>query len=753
MSTLYPRYSGRFNGLMPFFRNGDRYTSAERLWEVAIYQMADAPFAVADLMFAADAPLTIEWGDTDPTEAVEGSTATLRLISPGDRTFADLYTVDPLGVVVEVKASGAVVWRGSMEPELYEEPYSTPEGYVVELSFSDLGPMDRRDFALEGRVTLHQVLTAAIDATALSGYSLKSATMVNDWSTGAQTPLNLSRLCISADNFYDEDREPQTLREAVETILRPFGLRMRQQGGSLWIYDWHSLASETPSALRTVDWTSTDQTLSVAPVAHAVTLTYSPYADTTLAEGDISADDVSVSDSMRRIEVMVSDDTDEPSTIHGFYIYRTDGVSATINLPAGLTVYTDLYRIVAGHSANDAAGAFGMARTKCSSGAAVLAGGVGVHEWYPERTAIRTPDYTQPVVGSQVLRLLGPWLQAPASAMDYRIRVTLDFLLDTRGNPFETAGRWNEKGHYSDLQNWANFGYVPCSLELIDDNGTPLMHYVNAPVMKSSSRDQGLAGWQSGAASPGDMWLAYYDTGNRKSASGWGGWKTNRQCIGYFRDELPAIYDKQGEGEFIPWPTGASTAGRLRLTVYSGIHWFDYNRRGQSSGEKDLLSRINWVLYGAPAIEVVRVDGSAIPTDDVVYTATAIKGAASDVDLSIQAGSAAKAPTARAVISTCSASGGNLRPVDCSTFARSRTASLEELLLDTLVSQYDTPRVLLSGEANLSPVLASEPHSWQDAGQPSARHFVPTSVAVDAAAGVADYTFREISPDIYTPNQ
>ncbi len=33
MPTLYPRYKGHFNGLMPFYRNGDHYTSAERLWE------------------------------------------------------------------------------------------------------------------------------------------------------------------------------------------------------------------------------------------------------------------------------------------------------------------------------------------------------------------------------------------------------------------------------------------------------------------------------------------------------------------------------------------------------------------------------------------------------------------------------------------------------------------------------------------------------------------------------------------------
>ncbi len=110
---------------------------------------------------------------------------------------------------------------------------------------------------------------------------------------------------------------------------------------------------------------------------------------------------------------MVSDDTDEPSTIHGFLYLPHGWRAGGVILPAGLTVDTDLYRIVAGHSANDAAGAFGMARSHCGTGAAALTGGVGVHEWYPERTAIKTPDYSKPTAGAKVLSLLGPWLQTP----------------------------------------------------------------------------------------------------------------------------------------------------------------------------------------------------------------------------------------------------------------------------------------------------------------------------------------------------
>ncbi|MCM1028447.1 MAG: hypothetical protein NC342_02335 [Pseudoflavonifractor sp.] len=161
-------------------------------------------------MFDADTPLSMEWSEVAPEDVVEGSTATLRLISPGDRTFTDLYAIDPLSIVLEVKTGNDVVWRGSIEPELYEEPYSTKDGYVVELSFSDLGPMESREFNLSGRVTFDQIIAEALSATALNRYSLKCSTTHLNTSTGIQEPLDFSNLYISADNFYDEDGKAKT---------------------------------------------------------------------------------------------------------------------------------------------------------------------------------------------------------------------------------------------------------------------------------------------------------------------------------------------------------------------------------------------------------------------------------------------------------------------------------------------------------------------------------------------------------------
>lgn len=253
MSTLFPRYNGRFYGLIPLYRNGDRVITAETLWEVTVLQKADEPWECADLVLDADTPLLLEWDDVRPEDVIEGSTATLRLISPGDRTFADLYTVDPLGVVLEVKRGDEVVWRGSLEPELYEEPYATADGYTVELSFADFAAMERRDFDRHGVCTFAQILADGAAATAVdfakSGEPIRGiSTEYVDTSTGDASTVSLADLRISADNFYDEDGEPMTLKEAVETVCRPLGLHIRQHGGAMAVYDWNYVASDAAAA-------------------------------------------------------------------------------------------------------------------------------------------------------------------------------------------------------------------------------------------------------------------------------------------------------------------------------------------------------------------------------------------------------------------------------------------------------------------------------------------------------------------------
>ena len=64
---------------------GEFLSHASIVWRVEILQYADAPFEkIGPLVFDADEALVIEWNHAEKEEAVCGSTATLRVISPED---------------------------------------------------------------------------------------------------------------------------------------------------------------------------------------------------------------------------------------------------------------------------------------------------------------------------------------------------------------------------------------------------------------------------------------------------------------------------------------------------------------------------------------------------------------------------------------------------------------------------------------------------------------------------------------------
>lgn len=60
------------------------------LWRVEIWQDADVPYpAVAELRFPSESPLVFEWAETDKLEPVQGSAATLEIVSKVDRQYKD----------------------------------------------------------------------------------------------------------------------------------------------------------------------------------------------------------------------------------------------------------------------------------------------------------------------------------------------------------------------------------------------------------------------------------------------------------------------------------------------------------------------------------------------------------------------------------------------------------------------------------------------------------------------------------------
>lgn len=747
--TYYPRFRGSFVGRNPFSDVGRDHhgeierATTDRVWDITIYT-TDEPAEIGELTFAVEAPLLIEWGSTAPEDVIEGSTATLNLITPAPYYYADLYATDPLAVTIEIAVSGHTVWRGSLDPELYSEA-SGPEANV-EVTFVDFDPTARVDFEGHGRLSLGAIVRKALAATALPPSPAITLSTTHPYS---DTPVNLDDLYISADNFFDEDGTPATLHDALETILRPLALHIRQIGGVAHIFDWDAIPA-APSS-RHVTFTSTDAAISVAPVAHKVTLNYSTYADATLADGTIEPSDLPSSQSGGEVSVRLNYDYDDPNNAFGFRVVSPKAIPEDA-LPRCLTTSGPLFRIISGHSGSDTAGILGLCHPAQGFG---LSGGIGL----PMITNTQFAERSIPA--TEVMTLTGPWLPSLID-LNYYIKLSLSVLIDPRYNPYEDKGKYNEGGNYDDMQDWVNFAYIPCALELVGDGDKVLAHYDNHSVVASDAAGD-MGEWVAGPATPGDMWLAYYDPANRKSASGLCGWKTNRQAIGYWRGDLPAIYDKRGEGEFVPsanlYHFGVS--GYLRLRIFAGLYWYDYGRKGEADPRNPLIPDsgvklgdiIRWALYGEAEMEIVRVDGTEIETDDVIYTATAIPGAASDIEVDLQAGSAVKAPTARAVISMTRTDAPGLHPVK-QLCRHSQIATPEQLLLDNLITAYDTPRPEVSGEIGIDIFVTppyARPYTYAVEGL-EGRSFLPDAVSIDAVAGTAVATLREIVEAQYTPN-
>ena len=139
-----------------------------RHWRIEISGSGTADMGPVPL--PADRPLVLEWQETEHYERIQASSATLRVISESDRRFLDtLYSEIPCEVRLDVLLDGKLYWRGTLDTEFYEEPYSYRDGYEVSLTFSDLAVLDRLDFDLDGRVTALELLNTALDRAALSG--------------------------------------------------------------------------------------------------------------------------------------------------------------------------------------------------------------------------------------------------------------------------------------------------------------------------------------------------------------------------------------------------------------------------------------------------------------------------------------------------------------------------------------------------------------------------------------------------------
>ena len=254
------------------------------VWRAEILQEADAAFeTVGSLEFDADQPLVIEWGNKSKEEVICGATATLKIISPGDRTYEDLYSIDVGRVRLDVYRNNALYWSGCIDTEFYEEPYEQLNGYTVSLSFTDLGVLDRLKYDLANMQTLYDVVSYCIGRCGINCGGIDDS-LISTSLTPSGSALSLTDIKVRSDNFYDEDGEALTLGEVIEGILQPLALRMIQRAGKVYIYDINGLY--TKAAKKQIGWDGSSQLLSVDKVYNNVKVVWSTYAQS----GNLSPD-------------------------------------------------------------------------------------------------------------------------------------------------------------------------------------------------------------------------------------------------------------------------------------------------------------------------------------------------------------------------------------------------------------------------------------------------------------------------------
>ena len=693
----------------------------EVCYRVEILTM-DSSKVAKEVQLPADSPVVIEWPEVEKLEPIQGSRLELKLLSESDREFVGLYQVAVGAVRCDLYREGTLYWSGTLDTEFYEEPYATPDGYEVALTFSDFAILERKDWSKTGRMTMWEVLKTCIDATGINRIAINALNISTKISYYAD--WDMSKLWLTCDNFYDEDGEALTIQKVLDGVLRPFGLRIIQKGGYIKVYDLNAASGYTAEDIY---WKSSDQMLGVDKTYNDVTVSFSPYADATILDGTLNYDDLYLPTD----GILYYTDYNREQPIEGFRIIsQKDNGTQKIALSNG----AEFFRITAEYSGSDDVGV--AWQFKGENGAYYDTYMVGKSTQVFGKVYVngKVYDGTGTDANSCIIKATSGFLSDIGSyyRSRYQLRIDLSLLADVRYNPFEQSSKYNESGNWDRLQNWSNFAYIPVMLRLKDSTGKVLYHYENDAVMQSDSYKQDGAGWVAGDGKWGCMWLAYYDWSDRKSSSGLGGWQQNKQIIGYHRGGLPDLWQKRGNGEFIPLPPAG---GWLELCIGKGLNQFDYERE-----EKDIQSKMRWLLYKDPKITVVKHNGRDVELEDIEDVAWINAEAKDNLDIDTIIGTPGKGyvPSSRGLIM-------NENGTAYSTFYRAGvTARLERLLIGTAYSQYAGCKTMLSGTARLIPSRIT----MTDASTEGM--FLIVHETQNIFEGTSEVKMVEISPDDYS---
>lgn len=792
--------------------NGQFTSTDGHAYGITIHYEADGgPIPEHELRFPFEEPLILEWEEVEPGKAIQHTSATLTLLSPGDRTYEKLYTDRADGNYLIVYRDGAEYWTGYLDSEQYEEPYATRSDYPVTLTFSTFGHLSRSLFSSDpnGFITLGKILDESV------GGGVEYLT-----STKLPSGAELREIAVPAANFYDEDGKAATMEEAIEAFLAPLALRLTARQGRKIVYDTNHLAGvyyESLSDIPGINWASTDQMLSVGRIYNDITITHSPYpagelikpaqpyglkTDPTLRNLnslDPAAPPATPAQHYYTYHAATEFDRWEDPTDHGFSLWLTaKGSGATLHNSGSYT--PQYYKIIPHASGSDSQGIalrYHAARRT-----------PGTTAKYEERitpflaqgqpdTYLRLGGTADPA-GDPVVTFND--ITLPPATGDIRLHITLPLLIDPRHNPFEQAKNLTDGADYGNQYNeWetnVNFLYLPIRLTFTptgypghrytwDNRGHLLIN--PAATKQPTTIAQTLGQWYPLHETKGEdaahlyAHLAYYDPQDRKEKSGTLGYRDNRQAINPHTQPLAAEMEA-ATGQYLTLPPESEKGGTLSLQILTAPYILKDTVDNRPLPETAAQTPANiqtlwshrrrWTLIQMPAINLTHTTAhnNGIDAQDIEYHATLNPAAREHLEIETTCGTpATPVPSSRGTYHE-PAGDGTYQPLTALTRGLKpdrtpHTATAEELLISTLYTAHATRRLRLTGTIFTHRPPADTPTGRECAdllihADPSTPHQPPRFTRLllaasveDPAAGTAEATFTEISPDQYLPAQ
>lgn len=194
-------------------------------------------------------PFSIKYNDSGKLTPILSSGATLGFVSKEIFQFVGLHTDDMQSHMVKMYRGSELYWIGWLDPELYNEQLTDYTPYVVEFTASDFNILDRIKYRdsngdrYNDIVSIFDHLCRCLKLLNLPFGKLYIGCTTTTVSQGSgRLPENaFLGSYVMSSNFYDEDGEPMTCREVIESLITPFGLSMVQKSGNVYIVDYNTI--------------------------------------------------------------------------------------------------------------------------------------------------------------------------------------------------------------------------------------------------------------------------------------------------------------------------------------------------------------------------------------------------------------------------------------------------------------------------------------------------------------------------------